>query len=197
MALRKPEPAQYAIRPAETGDLDEIARIERASFRIPWKREFFESELREPYRFTRVLGGDPGLVPRIAGYLFAVSLYEEFHINKIATDPRVRHRGLGRRLLEDAIVRARNIGAESVTLEVRLSNLPARRLYEKYGFRPVGLRPRYYSDDNEDALIMTTEPLSAPQMQQRIDRLRGALDTADQVREPHASRPTGESPERT
>ena len=55
MALRKPEPAQYAIRPAETGDLDEIARIERASFRIPWKREFFESELREPYRFTRVL----------------------------------------------------------------------------------------------------------------------------------------------
>ena len=51
-------------------------------------------------------------------------------------------------------------GAREATLEVRLSNLPARRLYEKYGFRPVGLRPRYYSDDNEDALIMTTEPLA-------------------------------------
>ena len=159
MALRKPEPAQYAIRPAETGDLDEIARIERASFRIPWKREFFESELREPYRFTRVLGGDPGLVPRIAGYLFAVSLYEEFHINKIATDPRVRHRGLGRRLLEDAIVRARNIGAESVTLEVRLSNLPAREFYRSYGFNESFRRKSYYQDGEDAfALVLTLAP---------------------------------------
>ena len=159
MALRKPEPAQYAIRPAETGDLDEIARIERASFRIPWKREFFESELREPYRFTRVLGGDPGLVPRIAGYLFAVSLYEEFHINKIATAPRGRHRGIGRRLLEDAIVRARNIGAESVTLEVRLSNLPAREFYRSYGFHESFRRKSYYQDGEDAfALVLTLAP---------------------------------------
>ena len=120
MALRKPEPALYAIRPAETGDLDEIARIEHESFRIPWKREFFESELREPYRFTRVIAGEQGVVPRVAGYLFAVSLYEEFHINKIATDPRVRHRGLGRKLLEDAMVRACHIGAESCASRQRV-----------------------------------------------------------------------------
>ena len=55
---------------------------------------------------------------------------------------------------------------------MRLSNLAARRLYEKYGFRPVGLRPRYYSDDNEDALIMTTEPLESPPMAERVERLR-------------------------
>ena len=64
------------------------------------------------------------------------------------------------------------------TLEVRLSNLAARRLYEKYGFRPVGIRPRYYSDDNEDALIMTTEALDQPRMADRLERLREALDAA-------------------
>ena len=65
-------------------------------------------------------------------------------------------------------------GAREATLEVRLSNLPARRLYEKFGFRPVGLRPRYYTDDNEDALVMTTPRLEMPEMQDRLARLRAA-----------------------
>ena len=68
--------------------------------------------------------------------------------------------------------------AREATLEVRLSNLAARRLYEKYGFRPVGIRPRYYSDNNEDALIMTTEPLELPAMVERLARLRAALDAS-------------------
>ena len=66
-------------------------------------------------------------------------------------------------------------GAREATLEVRLSNLGARRLYEKYGFRPVGIRPRYYSDDHEDALIMTTEPLESPAMTARLARLRAEI----------------------
>ena len=61
---------------------------------------------------------------------------------------------------------------------MRLSNLAARRLYEKYGFRPVGLRPRYYSDDHEDALIMTTLPLNDPAMRERIALRRAELETA-------------------
>ncbi len=159
MALRKPEPSDYVIRPADAGDLDEIARIERESFRIPWKREFFEGELREPYRFARVVAAERPIVPRIGGYLFAVSLYEEFHVNKIATDPRVRHRGLGRQLLEDAIVRARHIGAESITLEVRLSNLPAREFYSSYGFREAFRRKAYYQDGEDAfALVLALEP---------------------------------------
>ncbi|HTG42464.1 MAG TPA: hypothetical protein VK697_12715, partial [Methylomirabilota bacterium] len=64
------------------------------------------------------------------------------------------------------------------TLEVRLSNKAARHLYEKFGFRPVGVRPRYYSDDGEDALIMTTEPIAEPHFRERIARLRAALDAA-------------------
>ena len=77
---------------------------------------------------------------------------------------------------------------------MRLSNLPARRLYEKYGFRPVGLRPRYYSDDNEDALIMTTEPLGEPRMRERLQRLRAELESAPLPRRPGESDDADESP---
>jgi [ribosomal protein S18]-alanine N-acetyltransferase len=153
VALRKPEPSPYSIRPAQTSDLDEIARIERESFRIPWKREFFASELAEPYRYARVLVGDESAAPRIGGYLFAVSLYEEFHVNKIATDPRIRNRGHGRLLIEDGIARARAIRAASVTLEVRVSNLPAREFYRTYGFREAFRRKSYYQD-GEDAYAL-------------------------------------------
>ena len=162
MALREPAAAPYRLRPGGPFDLDEIARIEAESFPAPWKREFFASELVEPHRYVRVLardfsgapplGGDGG-TPRIGGYLFAVSLYEEFHINKIATDRRLRHRGWGRRLLEDALTRARAAGATAVTLEVRVSNLAARNFYARHGFREAYRRKAYYQD-GEDALAM-------------------------------------------
>jgi len=153
MALREPLPAPYIVIPARTEHLDEIAAIELASFLVPWKREFFESELNEPYRYARVLASQDGTLPRVGGYLFAVSLYEEFHINKIATDPRVRNRGFGRALLEDALQRARSARANAVTLEVRISNIPAREFYGSYGFREAYRRKAYYQD-GEDAFAM-------------------------------------------
>jgi ribosomal-protein-alanine N-acetyltransferase len=152
-SLREPRPGPYRLRPAGPFDLDEIARIEQESFPIPWKREFFASELVEPHRYIRVLARDDGGEPRVGGYLFAVSLYEEFHINKIATDLRLRHRGHGRCLLEDAIARARSIGSASMTLEVRVSNTPARQFYRSYGFTEAYRRRAYYQD-GEDALVM-------------------------------------------
>jgi len=156
MALREPLPEVYRIVPAKAGDLDEIARIEGESFRVPWKREFFETELLEPYRYARVLLAEGAALPRIGGYLFAVSLYEEFHINKIATDARLRHRGYGRRMLEDALARARSVGAHAVTLEVRVSNGTARRFYASYGFREAYRRRAYYQD-GEDALALVLQ----------------------------------------
>lgn len=153
MALREPILAPYSVLPARAEHLDGIASIEQASFLVPWKREFFESELSEPYRYSRVLVSQDGSVPRVGGYLFAVSLYEEFHINKIATDPRVRNRGLGRVLLEDALQRARAARANAVTLEVRISNIPAREFYGSYGFREAYRRKAYYLD-GEDAFAM-------------------------------------------
>ena len=153
MALREPVAARYRIVGAHPEHLDEITRIESESFLIPWKREFFESELVEPYRYARVLVARDGTIPHVAGYLFAVSLYEEFHINKIATDPRVRGQGLGRELLENALAHARAQQATAVTLEVRVSNLPAREFYASYGFREAYRRKAYYQD-GEDAFAM-------------------------------------------
>jgi ribosomal-protein-alanine N-acetyltransferase len=153
VALREPGPEPYHIVPARLEDLDEIARIEQESFIVPWKREFFESELVEPYRYARVLGGPPGALPRIGGYLFAVSLYEEFHINKIATDLRLRKRGHGRSLFEDALARARSAGSTAITLEVRVSNEAARDFYKSYAFTEAYRRRAYYQD-GEDALVL-------------------------------------------
>jgi [ribosomal protein S18]-alanine N-acetyltransferase len=153
VALREPRLAPYRVIPARADHLDEIARIERESFLVPWKREFFESELSEPYRYSRVLESQDGSNPEVGGYLFAVSLYEEFHVNKIATDARVRNRGLGRLLLEDALARARFVRATAVTLEVRISNIPARGFYVSYGFREAYRRKSYYQD-GEDAFAM-------------------------------------------
>jgi ribosomal-protein-alanine N-acetyltransferase len=153
VALREPRPEPYRLRPPGPFDLDEIARIESESFPVPWKREFFASELSEPHRYLRVLARSDGLEPRIGGYLFAVSLYEEFHINKIATDARLRQQGYGRWLLEDALGRARSMGSSAITLEVRVSNAAARSFYRSYGFTEAYRRRSYYQD-GEDALVL-------------------------------------------
>jgi ribosomal-protein-alanine N-acetyltransferase len=113
-------------------------------------------------------------------------MVDEAHITTFAVHPRWRRRRIGEHMLITLLDLAVARRAREATLEVRLSNLAARRLYEKYGFRPVGLRPRYYSDDNEDALIMTTEPLDSARMIARIERLRQALDEAPDPTEPDA-----------
>ncbi len=109
-------------------------------------------------------------------------MVDEAHVTTFAVHPRYRRRRIGERLLLSLLDLAVDRHAREATLEVRLSNLGARRLYEKYGFRPVGIRPRYYSDNHEDALIMTTEPLAEPPMAARIARLRAELDAAPRAR---------------
>ena len=120
---------------------------------------------------------------RIVGYGGMWLMVDEAHITTFAVHPAWRRQRIGERLLLAFLDLAVHRGAHEATLEVRLSNLPARKLYEKYGFRPVGLRPRYYSDNQEDALIMTTEPLAEPAMRDRIGRLRAALEAEEQARD--------------
>jgi [ribosomal protein S18]-alanine N-acetyltransferase len=133
---------------------------------------------------------------RIVAYGGMWLMVDEAHITTFAVHPAWRRQRIGERLLLAFLDLAADRRAREATLEVRLSNLAARRLYEKYGFRPVGLRPRYYSDDGEDALIMTTEPIAEPRFRERIARLRAALDTSPAPVDPDdaagdASRPGG------
>jgi [ribosomal protein S18]-alanine N-acetyltransferase len=163
------------VRPMTIGDLEDVQLIERASFTAPWPANAYRQEL-EANRLAHYLVVVVG--ERIVAYGGIWLMVDEAHITTFAVHPAYRRRGLGERLLLALLDLAIARHAREATLEVRLSNLPARRLYEKYGFRPVGIRPRYYSDNQEDALIMTTEPLALPVMRERFARLRAELDAA-------------------
>jgi len=168
-------PLRVAVEPMRLDDLPVIQAIERAAFSAPWPANAYRTELETNklahYLVVRV--GD-----EIAGFAGLWLMVDEAHVTTFAIDPAWRRNHLGERLLIALLDLALDRRATEATLEVRLSNLPARRLYEKYGFRPVGIRPRYYSDNNEDALIMTTEPLRAPEMTARLAERRAALETA-------------------
>jgi ribosomal-protein-alanine N-acetyltransferase len=170
-----PPPTRLRIEEMRLDDIAEVQAIERASFATPWPPQAYRSELETnrlaSYLVARIAGG-------IVGYAGIWLMVDEAHITTFAVHPGWRRRRIGERLLLTVLDVAIDRGAREATLEVRLSNLPARRLYEKYGFRPVGLRPRYYTDDNEDALIMTTDPLAGAGMRARMARLRAALDAA-------------------
>ncbi len=163
------------IRPMTVADLPDVQLIERASFTTPWPAHAYRQEL-EANRLAQYLVAILG--DRIVAYGGIWLMVDEAHVTTFAVHPSFRRRRLGERLLLALLDLALDRRAREATLEVRLSNLPARRLYEKYGFRPVGIRPRYYSDNQEDALIMTTEPLELPVMRERVARLRAELDAS-------------------
>ena len=102
-------------------------------------------------------------------------MVDEAHISTIATMREWRGRGIGELLLVAMIDEAQSLGAEKVTLEVRVSNLVAQNLYRKYGFKVEGRRRRYYSDNGEDALIMTTPPLYEEAYEQMLGKLKQSL----------------------
>jgi len=112
---------------------------------------------------------------RIVGYAGMWLMVDEAHITTIAIREEWRSRGLGELLLISLIDEASDMGAHRVTLEVRVSNEVAQNLYSKYGFRREGVRPRYYSDNNEDAFIMTTDDIRATTFQERYSRLLHAM----------------------
>jgi ribosomal-protein-alanine N-acetyltransferase len=134
----------------------------------------------------------------IIGFAGLWLMLDEAHVTTIATHPDYRGRGVGELILAALIDIAYSIGARVVTLEVRVSNHVAQNLYRKYGFREAGVRRRYYSDNHEDALIMWTPEISAPDFQEHFRRLKAALTVrldADRATsdEPTDARKVGES----
>lgn len=183
-------PVRLRIEPMAIADLTAVQAIEQASFRTPWPSDAYLSEL-TTNRLATYLVVRAG--SEVIGYGGIWMMVDEAHITTFAIDPRWRRRGVGEHLLVAILDLSVARGAREATLEVRISNIAARRLYEKYGFRPVGLRPRYYTDDGEDALIMTTETLDGPSMRERLARLRTELDAKGPVEPPGGA---GEGDER-
>lgn len=190
------------VEPMTVSDLGEVLAIERIAFPSPWSARAYEYELRynemahyfvarqnialskNGARGDGVLGwlrravrGTPtnGSIPQMVGYVGYWMMAGEAHVSTIAVRPELRGRSYGELLLVYTIQDAAQRGAHVATLEVRVSNTSAQQLYLKYGFEKVGMRKAYYSDNNEDAFIMTTPTLNSAHYQQRVQRLTTAL----------------------
>lgn len=138
------------IRPATYNDLDAIHAIERESFPAPWRREFFESELTAPGRYSLVATREGTVI----GYVFAMWMFDEMHINKIAVTTGERRKGIAQELMDRCFDFAREHGVEMISLEVRESNKTAQAFYKRLDFEWAYVRPRYYPD-LEAAVVMT------------------------------------------
>ena len=159
MATRAKE-RRYEIVPMKEGDLDDIMSIEKLAFRAPWSRQVFVEELERDWAHVDVLKQREKHA-QVLAFVNYWLVRDEVHVLNVATHPEGRRQGHASRLLEHVIAFAVRNKCRYVTLEVRRSNAGAIRLYKKYGFRPVGVRPNYYVEDNEDAIVMLLE-LTAP-----------------------------------
>ena len=159
--------AALDVRRMEPSDLDDVMVIERLAFKHPWSIDLFRRELLHDWSTVLLCVGKPGAAlptaageegtgapPRVLGFVIFWVVHDEVHVLNIAAHPTLRRRGVGRRLMVEAIERGRRGGAALVTLEVRRSNFPALALYQDLGFRAVGVRPNYYVDEGEDAVVM-------------------------------------------
>lgn len=195
--------SSYYVALMRLEDVPEVSRVERRCFTNPWPESAYRRELRSPSNnFYVVLRqrlrlesrpqgaqdarGRLGLLPLIrraepivtdpiVGFAGMWNLYDEAHVTTIGVAPEHRGRGLGEFLLVTLFDEAIRRGAEWLTLEVRVSNEPAKALYHKYGFTEQGVRRRYYSDNGEDAFIMWSGSLKDPDYRRRLEDLRRRL----------------------
>jgi [ribosomal protein S18]-alanine N-acetyltransferase len=155
--------APVTIRPLGYGDLPQVIAIERRAFPTPWSLAMFVLELSKPSSICLAAAQPDGSRSgRLLGYTICSRYADVWHVMNIAVDPPMRRQGIGTALLTELIERAGT--EESYTLEVRPSNPGAIALYERFGFRTAGSRPRYYRDTGEDAVIMwrTRETIVEP-----------------------------------
>jgi len=153
---------RVTIRPATRADVDTLLAIEQACFTAPWSRKMFEAEL-DGNPFSRLMiaafadghhaGGQP------AGFICYWVVFEELRFLNLAVVPWAQRRGMAAELLRHALAAGKAAGAVRACLEVRASNEAARALYARHGFRQTAIRPRYYVNPVEDAVIMSLDPL--------------------------------------
>lgn len=190
---------RFSLRAMTLADIPAVSAIERASFPSAWpvsayKREIEENNLARYLVVTERLPDVPPPPERglravlrrlfvepsqpsaereqIAGFMGLWFMVDEVHIVTIASHPERRRQGIGEMLLLEAAHQARARHADRLTLECRVSNTPALTLYEKFGFTRAGLRKRYYTDNGEDAVIMTTPSLADSAFTEREEAVR-------------------------
>lgn len=154
----------YKIIPATPSDLSRILEIEEACFSAPWTRKMVEAELTgNPFAHFFLAKGTPeeGLAPAsVFGYLCFWVVFEEIRLMNLAVIESMRHRGIATALVNAALQYGVSQAATKAILEVRISNAAARQLYCGFGFRQVSIRPNYYTQPVEDAVLMQLDPIT-------------------------------------
>ncbi len=148
--------ADVTLRQMTLEDVPTVAEMDRISFSLPWPERSFRFEVTENDCSRCWVAEADG---RIVGMLVLWVIVDEAHIATIAVHPDYRRQGMGEHILRETLKAARTDGAVRATLEVRAGNAAAQEMYRKFGFEVVGSRPRYYKDNNEDAILLTLQNL--------------------------------------
>ena len=164
--------ARVVVDPMRLEDVPAVHEIEQLSFRTPWPAHAFEQELRGN-RLARYIVARAG--DRVVGFAGLWLMVDEGHVTTFGVHPDWRRQGIGRQLLINLAELSSAIGARRMTLEVRVSNEAAQALYRGFGFEIAGRRARYYTDDGEDALVMTTPALDDARMREVLAAERERL----------------------
>ncbi len=143
--------APLDFRRMREADVPRVMQIENAAFSHPWSEDLVRRELTHEFS-TVLLAEEPG--GPVLGFVICWLVHDELHVLNVAVAPEARRRGVARQLLDRVEAAAREQGGRAALLEVRVSNAPAIALYRSLGYRDVAIRPRYYADDGEDALVM-------------------------------------------
>lgn len=174
------EQADILIRPMRQEDLAQVRDIDRLSFSLPWPEQAYSYELLEnpAARLWVAETMMPDGQRLIVGMVVVWLVLDEAHIATLAVHPEFRRRGIAKRLLVRALRSTIHEGAKQAMLEVRASNHIAQNLYRQFGFVVVGRRPRYYLDNNEDAVLMTLHRMDAAYSQwlEALDGLSHAVN---------------------
>jgi ribosomal-protein-alanine N-acetyltransferase len=145
-----------------------IMAIERQVYPRPWSPSLFVSEMTTGRNRAYLVALDGRSV---IGYAGLISYGDEAHVTTIAVDPEYQRLKIGTRLLYELVQESLDLGARAVSLEVRVTNWGAQRLYGRFGFRPVGVRRNYYQETNEDALVMWTDDIRTTEYHELLDRI--------------------------
>ena len=153
--------AQIRIRLMEDADIDEVVKIDKASFSLPWPERSFRFEIHENHYSLPLVAEATSTdgTRRIAGFTVIWVIIDEAHIGTIAVSEEYRKQGIAEQLIRNGLNTAAIKGAESALLEVRRSNEAAIHLYQKLGFTVDGVREKYYQDNHEDAILMSLSDL--------------------------------------
>ena len=166
------EPLEVHLTPMRRRHLRTVIRIETEVYPRPWTLNLFVSELSmrssRSYYVAKV-------GPTVVGYSGVMLVGEDAHVTTIAVDPHWHRHQIGTRLLLNIANDARARGARHLTLEVRVSNEPAQRMYRTFGFRPAGIRKGYYVETNEDALVMWADDIDDPEYASRLLRIESGI----------------------